>query len=342
MSKRERLISGVDAIEEEPLVKTLRPHTLAELIGKHDVVEPLKIAMDAAKGRGETLDHVLFHGPPGLGKTTLAHIIRQEMGVDIIATTGPALKRAGDLMGILTNLKVGDVLFIDEIHRLSPAVEEYLYPAMEDFKVDFIIDRGANARILNFRLQQFTMVGATTMAGLLSRPLRDRFGLVYRLDFYGIEELCAIIHRSAGILGVEIDEEGVSEIGRRARGTPRVANRLLRRVRDYAQVHGKGAVDKTIADKALTMEGVDSQGLDPLDRAFLETIIRVYQGGPVGIEALAATLNEEVSTLQEVVEPYLLKIGFVARTPSGRRATAAALDHMGIDTSAGPQPALDI
>jgi Holliday junction DNA helicase RuvB len=298
--------------------------------------------MDAAKARAETLDHVLFHGPPGLGKTTLAHIIREEMGVDIIATTGPALKRAGDLMGILTNLKSGDVLFIDEIHRLNPAVEEYLYPAMEDYTVDFIIDRGANARILNFRLQPFTLVGATTMAGLLSRPLRDRFGLVYRLDFYDVDDLCAIILRSAGILGVGIDEDGVREIAQRARGTPRVANRLLRRVRDFAQVQGKGRVTREIADKALTLEGVDCRGLDPLDRALLDTIIRVYRGGPVGIEALAATLNEETSTLQEVVEPFLLKIGFLARTPAGRRATAPALDHMGIDTSQGPQASLDL
>jgi len=283
--------------------------------------------------RGEPLEHVLLHGPPGLGKTTLAHIIRHYMGVEVIATSGPALKRPGDLMGLLTNLKEGDVFFIDEIHRLDPAVEEYLYPAMEDFIVDFVVDKGANARMLNFKLRRFTLVGATTMAGLLTAPLRDRFGLVYRMNYYTPDELRAVILRSAKLLRIEIGEDAAAEIARRSRGTPRIANRLLRRVRDYAQVEAGGVITREVADAALRLEGIDNAGLDNLDRALLRTIIDVYQGGPVGIEALAATLNESQSTLVEVVEPYLLQIGFLARTPGGRKATLAAYQHLHVPTS---------
>jgi Holliday junction DNA helicase RuvB len=331
---RDRLISGGEMPEDrEPEMGSLRPRNLAEYIGQRDVVKPLSIALEAARQRGEALDHVLLHGPPGLGKTTLAYIIANEMSVDVQVTSGPALKRPGDLMGLLTNLKQGDVFFIDEIHRLDAAVEEYLYPAMEDFTVDFVLDRGANARMLNFQLKRFTMVGATTMTGLLSGPLRGRFGLTYHMDYYEPEDLRTIVLRSAGILGVEIEEDGADEIARRSRGTPRIANRLLKRVRDFAQVVGNGVVTRDAADSALKLEGIDSLGLDRLDRELLRVVIGTYQGGPVGIEALAATLNEEQSTLVEVVEPYLLKIGFLARTPSGRRATHLAYQHLGISGS---------
>lgn len=319
--------------DREPEMGSLRPRNLAEYIGQRDVVKPLSIALEAARQRGEALDHVLLHGPPGLGKTTLAYIIANEMSVDVQVTSGPALKRPGDLMGLLTNLKQGDVFFIDEIHRLDAAVEEYLYPAMEDFTVDFVLDRGANARMLNFQLKHFTMVGATTMTGLLSGPLRGRFGLTYHMDYYEPDDLRTIVLRSAGILAVEIEEEGADEIARRSRGTPRIANRLLKRVRDFAQVVGNGVVTRDAADSALKLEGIDSLGLDRLDRELLKVVIGTYQGGPVGIEALAATLNEEQSTLVEVVEPYLLKIGFLARTPSGRRATHLAYQHLGISGS---------
>ncbi|HEY3281535.1 MAG TPA: Holliday junction branch migration DNA helicase RuvB [Armatimonadota bacterium] len=336
---RERLITGAELPEDEVGVpQTLRPSSLeeTEYIGQRSVVDPLKIALQAAKARGEALDHVLLYGPPGLGKTTLAHIIRNEMGTEIITTSGPALHRAGDLMGILTNLKEGDVLFIDEIHRLDPAVEEYLYPAMEDYVVDFVVDKGANARMLKFPLKPFTMVGATTMAGLLSGPLRDRFGLVYRMDYYSPEELEMVVQRSSRILKVELQEGAALEIARRSRGTPRIANRLLRRVRDFAQVNGEGVGTLELADQALRLEGIDELGLDRLDRELLRTIIETYQGGPVGVEALGATVGEEASTLAEVVEPYLLKIGFLARTPGGRKATVWAYKHLAID----PPPAV--
>lgn len=309
--------------------RSLRPRLLSEYIGQLEVVEPLKIALLAAKQRGECLDHTLFHGPPGLGKTTLAHIIRQEMGADIVSTSGPALKRAGDLMGLLTNLKEGDVLFIDEIHRLAPNVEEYLYPAMEDYKIDFVVDKGSSARILNFKLNKFTLCGATTLAGQLSRPLRDRFGLVYKLRFYSAGELEQVVRRSAGILDVPIESAACAEIARRSRGTPRVANRLLRRVRDYAQVKGEGNATLALSRAALEIEGVDQIGLNALDREYLRTIIETYKGGPVGVEALAATLGEETSTLIEVVEPFLLQIGLLARTPGGRKATLKAYEHFG-------------
>jgi Holliday junction DNA helicase RuvB len=297
----------------------LRPQTINEYVGQQQVVDSLQIAIDAAKVRNESLDHVLFHGPPGLGKTTLAHIIAKEMGSEIVHSSGPALEKPLDIVGILSNLNHGEVLFIDEIHRLPHTVEEYLYSAMEDFQVDFVYGKGAFARTLPFQLKKFTLVGATTRAGLLTPPLRDRFGMIYHLDFYSNEELTNVITRSADILEVEIDVNGAKEIAGRSRGTPRVANRLLRRVRDYSQVKGNGKIDQHIADKALNMEGVDNMGLDRLDIIYLKTIAENYSGGPVGIDALAATVNEEVQTLVDVVEPYLLKMGYVLRTPGGRK-----------------------
>ena len=339
---RERLMSGGEQPDDGDHV-SLRPKSLLDYTGQRDVVRPLRIALAAASRRGEPLDHVLLHGPPGLGKTTLAHIIREEMGVDIHITSGPALKQTGHLMGLLTNVKQGDVFFIDEIHRLDAAVEEYLYPAMEDFSIDFVLDRGANARMLNFKLKPFTLVGATTMTGLLSGPLRGRFGLTYHMDYYHPDDLRSIVERSAGILKVPIEEAGAIEIARRSRGTPRIANRLLKRVRDFAEVEGNGVIDAAAADAALKLEGIDTLGLDRLDRELLRLIIETYQGGPVGIEAMAATLNEEQTTLVEVVEPYLLKIGFLARTPGGRRATHLAYQHLGIThRPQGPQGGLGI
>lgn len=316
--------------EEQQLTMSLRPRNMGEYVGQSQVVESLGIAIDAARKRGEPLDHVLFHGPPGLGKTTLAHIVAREMGAEITHTSGPAVEKPLDIVGILSNLQPGEVLFIDEIHRLPHTVEEYLYSAMEDFQVDFVYGKGAYAKTLPFQLQRFTLVGATTRAGLLTAPLRDRFGISYHLDFYSPEELTEVVTRSAAILGVEIDQDGAQEIARRARGTPRVANRLLRRVRDYAQVKGQGVIGKEVADVALTREGVDEFGLDPLDRLYLGTIAENYRGGPVGIEALAATVNEEVQTLVDVVEPFLLKMGFLLRTPAGRRIGDAATAHLGL------------
>jgi Holliday junction DNA helicase RuvB len=293
------------------------------------VVSGLRISLQAARERGEAPDHVLLHGPPGLGKTTFANVIAAEMGTNIVTTSGPALERGGDLMGILTNLSPRDVLFIDEIHRLPRAVEEFLYPAMEDFCVNFVMEKGAHARTLRYTLKPFTLVGATTRAGLLSSPLRERFGITHHLDFYPVEDLARVVRRSASILGVTVADDGAAEIARRARGTPRIANRLLRRVRDYAQVRAEGSVTLAIARDALEFEGVDSLGLDAQDRELLRTVIQVYGGGPVGIDALAATLNEEVDSLVEMVEPYLLKIGFLTRTQAGRRVTPQACDHLG-------------
>ena len=328
---RERLVSPQPITPEEESVQiSLRPESLDELIGQKELREKLKVSIQAAKGRDEAIEHVLFYGPPGLGKTTLAHIMAKEMGAKIYVTSGPALQRTGDLMGIMTNLQEKDVLFIDEIHRLSPVIEEFLYPAMEDFKVDFVVDKGAFAKVINVPLKRFTLVGATTRAGMLSAPLRDRFGLYYHIDFYPAEDLKEIIIRSAKLLNTPIDEQAAALISERSRGTPRIANRLLRRVRDYSEVKGDGKINSDIAEKALDTEGVDSIGLDNFDRKMLKIIIEYYKGGPVGIEALGATLNEEVDTLVDMVEPYLLKIGFVQRTKRGRMASAEAAKHLGL------------
>ncbi len=328
---RERMVSGSQVSPDEDQVQiTLRPSRLTEYIGQRELCDKLRVSLDAAKQRGESPEHILFYGPPGLGKTTLAHIIANEMNAKLFATSGPALQRTGDLMGILTNLKEGDILFIDEIHRLSPIIEEFMYPAMEDFKVDFVVDKGAFAKVINVPLKRFTLIGATTRAGSLSSPLRDRFGLYYHIDFYPPEELARIVLRSAKLLETQVEPEAAPTIAVRARGTPRVANRLLRRVRDYAAVKEDGVVSDKVAERALDAEGVDSLGLDDLDRKLLKIIIEYYQGGPVGIEALAATLNEEVDTLVDMVEPYLLKIGFVQRTRRGRVASARAMKHLGL------------
>ncbi len=329
---RERVVQGepVAAEEESPTHLTLRPQTLDEYIGQPTVVEKLRIAIEAARMRGDSMDHALFYGPPGLGKTTLAHIIGHELGVHVTATSGPALERPGDLVGLLTNLGEGDVLFIDEIHRLPRIVEEFIYPAMEDYKVDFLVEKGAFARTVNLPLKRFTLVGATTRAGFLSPPFRERFGLFYHLDFYPDADLASIVERSAALLDIAGGGDAAQVIAGRSRGTPRVANRLLRRVRDYAQAKGNGCIDAAAVSAALDLEGVDSMGLDELDRKFLRTIIDFYDGGPVGIEALAATLNEERDTLEDMVEPFLLKIGFVQRTRQGRRASPRAYAHLGL------------
>lgn len=333
---RERVVAPtVISPEDEKINISLRPEKLCDYIGQKQVVEKLSVSLAAARNRNEPHEHILFYGPPGLGKTTLAYIMANEMGTRLVATSGPSLQRSGDLMGILTNLGDGDVLFIDEIHRLSPAVEEFIYPAMEDFKVDFIVDKGAFARVLNVPLKKFTFIGATTRAGLLSAPLRSRFGIFHHIDFYPQDELARIINRSAALLEIKIADDACDELSRRARGTPRIANRLLRRVRDFSQVKGHGAIDLEAVDAALVMEGVDSRGLDNLDRKFLSTIINYYGGGPVGIEALAATLNEETDTLEEMVEPFLLLIGFLKRTKRGRMVSAQAYQHLDIPVKPG-------
>ncbi len=337
----ERIISGQAlSKEEERFSWSLRPSRLAEYIGQSALVEKLGISVEAALGRGEPLEHVLLHGPPGLGKTTLSHIVAAEMGSKMISTSGPALQRTGDLVGILTNLEEGDVLFIDEVHRLSAGVEEFLYPAMEDFQVDIVVDKGMYAKTIPIHLKRFTMVGATTRAGLLSAPLRDRFGIFHHLDFYPPEDLKRIVERSAGLLEVEADNEALVELSLRSRGTPRIANRLLRRVRDYAQVKADGKIIGKVVKKALEVEGVDQAGLDNLDRKFLTSIIEFYQGGPVGIEAIAATLNEEVDTLCDMVEPFLLKMGMLNRTRKGRMVTRKTYQHLKIPFKPGGQEGL--
>jgi len=333
---RERVITpSVYSEEDEQAIVSLRPSRLEDYIGQRQTVEKLSVSLAAAKGRGEPHEHILFYGPPGLGKTTLAHILANEMGTRLVVSSGPSLQRTGDLMGILTNLNAGDILFIDEIHRLAPSVEEFIYPAMEDYKVDFVLDKGAYARVINVPLKRFTLIGATTRAGLLSAPLRSRFGIFHHLDFYPDDELAEIVKRSASIINVVIDDEASAELSRRSRGTPRIANRLLRRVRDFSQVKGDGKIDTESVNKALEMEGIDSAGLDNLDRKLLTTMISYYSGGPVGVEALAATVNEEVDTLEEMVEPFLLKIGFIQRTRRGRVVGYSAYKHLNIQPEKG-------
>ena len=319
---------------------TLRPRKLAEIIGQDRVKENLAILLAAAQRRGEPLDHVLFYGPPGLGKTTLAHVLANEMGVGIKVTSGPAIERAGDLAAILTNLQRSDILFIDEIHRLGRAIEEILYPAMEEYALDITVGKGASARSIRLKLPRFTIIGATTRLALLSAPLRARFGAVHRLDFYEPEAMEAIVRRAGGVLQVQIDDGGVSEIACRARGTPRVALRLLRRVRDFAQVRAAGAIDRPIAVEALSLLDIDELGLDDVDRRVLRTIIEKYDGGPVGLQTIAASVSEEPDTIMDVVEPYLLQLGFVDRTTQGRVATARAYQHLGLEPSTAPQPRL--
>jgi Holliday junction DNA helicase RuvB len=314
--------------DRDPETISLRPAHLVDYVGQKSAVETLSIAVEAARARQEPIDHVLFHGPPGLGKTTLAHIIANELSGHLTVTSGPSLERGGDLIGILTRLEEGDVLFIDEIHRTPRAVEEFLYAAMEDFAVDFVFDKGIHARSHRFRLKPFTLIGATTRVGLLSAPLRDRFGIFRSFDFYEPAELVQIIERSAGLLGLTLDPSGALELARRSRGTPRIANRLLRRVRDFAQVKAKGWITRETVDAALRLEGVDAMGLTELDRRYLLTLIDYYNGGPTGIEAVAATLQEETDTLVDVVEPYLLKTGLLLRTAAGRRTSQAAAVHL--------------
>jgi Holliday junction DNA helicase RuvB len=328
MEKKKDISVGEDDREEKPRFLDLRPKSFADYIGQKRIVETLQIAVEAAKKRGEVLDHVLFYGPPGLGKTTLAHIISNELNVPLIHTSGPALEKGGDLISILTHMDYGTVFFIDEIHRLPKVVEEFLYSAMEDFAVDIIFDKGMNARSYRTKLDQFTLVGATTRAGLLSPPLRERFGIQRSLDFYSDEQLKRVIIRSASILGVEIEADAAREIARRSRGTPRIANQLLRRVRDYAQVRADGKITEKVSNEGLTLEGVDELGLNLLDVRFLNIIIDFYKGGPVGLEAIAATLQEETDTLIDIVEPYLLKAGLLVRTSSGRRATDLTYRHL--------------
>jgi Holliday junction DNA helicase RuvB len=331
MIETDRLISATNTTpQEEAIERALRPQRLSEYVGQAKVREQLEIFVSAARKRAEALDHVLLFGPPGLGKTTLAHIIAREMGVNLRQTSGPVLERAGDLAALLTNLEKNDVLFIDEIHRLSPVVEEILYPALEDYQIDIMIGEGPAARSVKLDLQPFTLVGATTRAGMLTNPLRDRFGIVARLEFYNVEELTHIVKRSARLLNAPVDDEGAHEIARRSRGTPRISNRLLRRVRDYAEVKGQGHINQGMADAALKMLDVDPAGFDVMDRKLLEAIVHRFAGGPVGVDNLAAAISEERDTIEDVIEPYLIQQGYLQRTPRGRMATPAAYRHLGL------------
>jgi Holliday junction DNA helicase RuvB len=337
---KDRIVSPDLAVDEAHLDQALRPQRLADLIGQDRVRENLSILIEAARQRGEALDHILFYGPPGLGKTTLAHIVAHEMGVPLRVTAGPAIERAGDLAAILSNLRAKDVLFIDEVHRLGRAVEEILYPAMEDYSLDLVVGKGPAARSIRLKLPRFTIVGATTRLALLTAPLRARFGAVFRVDFYDQQALEAIVRRAAGVLEVEIDDEGTAEVARRGRGTPRVALRLLKRVRDYAEVRANGRIERQVAQEALELLEVDELGLDEMDRQVIQVIIEKFGGGPVGLDTIAAAVSEEPDTIMEVVEPYLLQMGFLERTPRGRVATSLAYEHLGVEDERPAQASL--